>query len=856
VSRREQKEAEELSRQVGPALSQGFEGDELPEIDDYDEDFDPDLSDMNDPDMDTLPPPPLLGSTSSSSDMFGQPAETYGRAASPKLWSQALQFPQAVQFRVWKYENGIPSALGAISIRASEEDFVRAFYPSMPKKGESRAEFALRPIDLRGNELGKELGKAISEHHVTLRAMREVEEQEHEDRLDRLGGGRSGGGGGDVHVHGGGGEGGNMAFEEMGRMFEHAVEAADDRTRMLQDEVTAARDRLRADEQSRANERVQTAERATSTVEKMTERLMASDRQRADESMKAAQSHSNLQMQTLQTVFQQQGQVTREGAERQRISDERKAAQDREFYDRQRQDTEQRLTRERAEGAARREQESKEWERRRMEDRERSEAERQRASDQRKHEIESMRVDADRRDKERALELERRQQDLAQKQKEDERRWETRREVENQRRDSERQDWERRETLRREEESRRERQRTEDFQRQEARRQEERERDAGRRKEETTLQMKQLEVSAQRDREHAERMAHAAAQEREGARESVLSREKMEREGRDSQEKERDRQMQLRVKEMEIEREKGREHQERMMQMQKMQSGGGLLDQLGMETPELLAKIFGGGDDEDGGGWADAIPKTLAAIAEVASKTMGKAQPAPIVATQPQRSGPRMIAVQTPEGVRMVPASSVPQRARQRPVVQQEQPAPAPARTFEMAEEEIEDEVEAPSEDTASTESEAKLEAGAQVSTIQRGKANGVSMKQQKLARRGIRKLLKDLEKAPEEEWTGVVMAALALQPAIFHFIEAVTVYAALAEANASALLAERIVVALKGSQAIPADLLPYDESDYEARAAFRATAKANEVAAAAKVEAEKPDSETAEVVEGKSDEN
>jgi hypothetical protein len=327
VSRREQKEAEELSRQVGPALSQGFEGDELPEIDDYDEDLDPDLSDMNNPDMDTLPPPPLLGSGSNSSDMFGQPAETYGRAASPKLWSQALQFPQAVQFRVWKYENGIPSALGAISIRASEEDFVRAFYPSMPKKGESRAEFALRPIDLRGNELGKELGKAISEHHVTLRAMREVEEQEHEERLDRLGGG-GGRSGGDVHVHGGGGEGGNMAFEEMGRMFEHAVEAADDRTRMLQDEVSEARERLRADEQSRANERVQTAERATSTVEKMTERLMASDRQRADESMKAAQSHSNLQMQTLQTVFQQQGQVTREGAERQRISDERKAAQE------------------------------------------------------------------------------------------------------------------------------------------------------------------------------------------------------------------------------------------------------------------------------------------------------------------------------------------------------------------------------------------------------------------------------------------------------------------------------------------------------------------------------------------------
>ena len=879
-----QLEAERLSDFHSPALSHGLGGLDLPEDDDY---SDPDLDDMNNPDVQSLSEPPLLGGGAPASDMYGQEATTFGRAASPRLWAAASQLPQATQFRVWRYENGVPVALGAIAIDASEEDFVRAFVDSMPRPGEGRAQYRLRPVDIRGHELGKEITQTISEHHLALKTLRSMKREAEMEREGRMG--RHGRDGGDIIVQGGGDGGGGYYAEEMGRMFEHAVEAADDRTRMLQDEAIEARDRLRLEQTARFEERIKTAERASSSVEKMTEKLMQSDRARADEAMQSQRSHNNTLLQTMTTVFQQQSTAGREAADRQREVDTRKAEQDRHFFERQRLDTEQRLSRERQEAADKRSAEQQaaeanqakqavEWERRRTEDRERAEADRERAADRRKHEMEQMRLDVDRREKDRQGELQRRQQEIEDRRREEERRLDERREemrrqdderkaaavahqselarqdlvrqeAEQRRRDQEKSDWERRESVRREEEARQSQQRRDDFQREEAKRREERDRETERRREELALQMKQMETSAQRDREHAERMASSSRDEREAAREKRLNQDKLEREAREFQEKARDRQMQLQVKEMEMSREKDREHQERMMQLSKIQNGGGLTDMLGMEPPELLARIFGGAEDA-GGGWADAIPKVLGTLAEVATKTMGSRQPAQAVEAVDQP----MVAIQTPQGIKMVPAAAIQARQLAQQARNRAQPAPQerPERP-ERPETPLppQDAIVSPEavavEEPVSDAVMVGLVEGSRVSTVRRAKAAGLSLGDQRKARRGVRNLVQALGEAPESRWTGILTAAITTHVEIFHYIRSVTAYAALAEVQAEPLLVSRIVAALRSSALIPAGAIPYDEADYAAMAVALNQAEVAEVAEVAVKPAEGEPTETKE---------
>jgi len=326
---------------------------------------DPDLADLNNPDVEALTEPPVLGNRPRNSDMFGLEAETFGRATSPKLYAQAAQFPSAVQFRVWRWENGVPVALGAIDAEATEEDFVRSFKDAMPKAGEGRFQFRLRPIDIRGQELGKEFTINISEHHATLRQMRERKMREEEESrlgmngLGGMGGWNSrGGGGGDIIVNPPPSpmmpDMGSHYAEEMGRMFEQAVDSAERRTEVLQQTLETERERLRDEENRRAQERVSMAEKSADIVQKMTEKLMASDRMRADEAMKSQRDHGQLLLGTLTTVFQQQQEAARQQTERMREVDMARMSQDREFFERQRMEMEMRRQTERDEEERRR----------------------------------------------------------------------------------------------------------------------------------------------------------------------------------------------------------------------------------------------------------------------------------------------------------------------------------------------------------------------------------------------------------------------------------------------------------------------------------------------------------------------
>ena len=758
---------------------------------------DEDVDELDNPDIEDLSDAPVIGSRSLRSDLFGESAETFGRATSPKLYAQAGRMPTAVQYRVWKWENGIPVGLGVIDTEATEEDFVRTFASAMPRKGEGRAQFKMRPIDIRGAELGKEFTLTISEHHATLAALRASDD---DDRERNYRDGR-----GDVYVNGGGAADATMA-EEMGRMFESAVENAERRTELLQSTLEQERERLRMEEAKRAEERVNMAERSADVVQKMTEKLMASDRLRAEEAMRGQRDQGQLMMSTLTSVFAQQQQAAREQHDRMREADMARLAQDREFFERQRQEMELRRASEREEEDRRRRYEREEWER--------------------KRELEKAEL-ASRLERER-MEMEIKRMEI---EKERDR---VRVEIEEKRR-AEREEWERRAGMEREERERRERLEREkwerermEWERKEALRREELQRETLTRQEGLVTQQRQLELAAQRDREHAERLADMARLEREAQREALAARERGDREAREAAERERARQHDLQIKEMELSKERDREHAERMIQLTKAQNSGGLsglTDMLGMDTPELLGKIFGGGaggDGEGGGKWAEAIPAVLAALGTALAPKQ-REEPAtpdlpPGTAMVQTPNGPRLISVnalagmagapqRTPITVPRRPLPNLPEQGMLPPGATEDEAsapvseAPAPAAAPEK-----------PADDTPP-----EYAAAEGLALMGRARDAGVPLSKQRVARKAIRELIEEYASSPEESWTEKTAGAVMKQPLIIDYLSAVGVWAALVEAKTDPGLSARIVKALKASGM--ADALPFTEEDVAAKA-------------------------------------
>jgi len=751
----------------------------------YDDDEDPDIADLNNPDVETLVEPPLLGRNRQPVDLFGDSAETMGRMTSPKLYAQASQFPSAVQYRVWRWENGVPVALGAIDAEANEEDFIRQFYSAMPNKGDSRFQYRLRPIDIRGQELGKEFTINVSEHHDHLSRLREKKRREAEE---------SGGGRMDPFIINQGDGAGASYAEEMGRMFESAVESAERRTELLQGTLEEERNNLREEEKLRSEERVAMASKGAEAVQQMTERLMESDRSRSNDQMAAQKEQSKVVMGTLTTVFQQQQEAARQQSERLRENDSHRMVQDREYFERQRQDSDRQRQRERDE-----------WDQRQQSERQRMELEQKRMEEQRKFELEQMRLEAQRRDGEMERRRQQEKEDMQlrvereklemerqrEQQREERERW--RQELESKRLDEQR-GWEKKEALRREE----------------------MERERLRRQEEIQLQQKQMEMSAQRDRDHAERMMEMAKMEKEAQREGHLQREKSEREGRESSDRERARQHEIAMKDMQLSKERDREHSERMMQLSKDKGIGGIggvADLLGMDAPEVLSKIFGGGGEGEGG-WADAIPKVLGSIAEIGKAAATSKQPPTEVDGKTRRRLPNMtmVPVQTPQGVQMM---AMPQGSHPVPGTQSVPPLPdAPFTPPGMEGEQVVEEGFPPREEPILDPIELHpLVVAKDIDTLKKAKAAGIKLIEQKRARKGLRKLVEKLESAPQDEWEGLIIAAIIDDIQIYHYINAVSLYGGLAESGCSQEMADSIGAGLRGNELVPDDL-PYTEAD------------------------------------------
>lgn len=801
---------------------------------------DPDLNDLQDPEMEDLEEAPLLGGQAPPSTLFGDTAETVGRPTSPLLWAEAASMPTITRFRVWKLENGEPVSIGSISSTATEDHFVMEFYDAMPQKGQKSATFRLRPVDTNGKGIGKEITKHISEHHRQLAAIRASREaaamsqgwpgmpnMNMNPAMMNMFGGMN-------PMNGMNGMGMGVAPDngisdltaEAGRAWEAANMAAQTQTAQLQQSLEEERNRVREAERLQAEERIRLAEKSASSVEALSNRMLEMDRTRSAEVLEANRSAAAQMMQMLTTTFQQSQTGVQTLAEQQRLLDERRAQQERQTYERMQREAEERRAIERAEAAERMSRERAEAEERRRRDREEDDRRRREQEVEWTRRMEQTRLEAIERQKaeEHRLELLRLElQASAEK---------TKVEAELRERRA-REDAERQERLRKEEL--------------------EREREFIRLREDRIA--REAAIEREREREHQNRLAEAATRALAEERSRIEAREKAEREAREMAERERQRQHELQLREMEMNAQRDREyqerraqqdreHQERIVQMQKAQNSGGLSglgDLLGMDTPDLLSRIFGGGNGgEESASWVEAIPKSLAAVAEMGKAFAAVQQKQVQQQQRPQLTNRRPTVVTAPDGSRLLadttaqpmPPTQVPMPA---PMPALMSPPPQPARPRQLIKEPVVSSEKQESTSTSPvptttvvstpvndekdlTEIKAKLQdARKRVKTYIVAKKAGISVDDQKKARDAFKELFSKAKKTPETEWSAALQEVLLLTPSLLPYLQSVSLYAALVEAHVPPEMCLKLVRMLDSVKELHIrTLVPFDADDLE----------------------------------------
>ena len=675
--------------------------------------FDPDADEdveadrLNDPSIAHLDEPPLLGGRGRDTSLFGQRAATpIGRAMSPKLYAQASQFPTCSQLRIWKWQNGVPVGLGAIDASATEEDMVREYYDAMPKKGEDRCQFKMRPIDINGQEMGQEVTIVISEHHAAIQKLRRMKAAEREEELMGRGYGRY--------------EDPNVEYveqadpsatmaSEMSTMMQKMMETSDMRVRALEEALQEERDRMRQQEYERAQERVDLATNAAQGVQVITQRLMDDESRRANQAMKAQQEQSQTLMTTLTSIFAQQQAMQNASAEAQRRADQFRLEQERQRAERERIDAEDRRRREQLELEERRRRERDEYERKMREEREYTERK------------------------------------LMKEQKEMELRLQRERE--------------------------------------------------------------EMQMRMQREKEEREARDRWFAEERL-RRETIMSAEIREREA------ERQRQHQRMVKEAELSAQRDREHAERMMILSKQElsskaMGGlteilpkatGFLASMGIEPKELLQRVLAPQDEaEKPSAWAETLPKLLGVAGDVASAALrGRGDVAPMV------GGPEYMPVESYPELPEINEDIYKQRQelmRQQQLEQQMQqqraiitPPPTDAPPVERP-----PGTAIPLSETgfASPEPPPKSPAA----------EAGLTLRQQKSVRDSLRELAIGLSQSPREQWQGLIMEKIMANPDIYTYVNAMGARQAFTETGANEPLVRDVILELKASPLVPDDL-------------------------------------------------
>jgi hypothetical protein len=253
-------------------------------------------------DVENLPSSPHLRAGNRYSDILGSQASMLGgRPTSVPLFAQASSYPSVTQLRVFKLENGVPVGLGVIDAQAREEDLVRQWYTAMPRTGEGRAQFKLRPVDIDGNEIGQEMTLLISEHHADLLRIRGAMSAPATPM----------------------GMGGSAAAGLPSDILALMRDTINGTSKALDEERSRARELMA----EMARERVDLASNAASGVQAIAERMMQTESSRAEQQLKAEQQRNQQTSDSMAAFFQSQLELLR--ADREKSKDESERARER-----------------------------------------------------------------------------------------------------------------------------------------------------------------------------------------------------------------------------------------------------------------------------------------------------------------------------------------------------------------------------------------------------------------------------------------------------------------------------------------------------------------------------------------------
>ena len=316
-----------------------------------------------------VPQPPL------EDDPYNAPVT--GRPTSPPMWRDAHLHPNMPQVRVWRVINGQRVSIGAISAMAVEDEFIAHFFDNMPKRGEGRGEFVIRPLDTFGREVMAEVPlPAIDENHVTLRRIRASKE-------DPVAGGPP-----SWYNPQPAAPALSEIMSVVAQLTKPMVEAAE----TAREEAKAAREAMLLAQKQTADERIELAHRAATGIEAVADRMMSNESARNGIALQAQERTygSVAAMQQAASEREREASRERERENDSRMKREREDSDDRRRRDRE--DAETRRDREREEAKAERDRERERWDREKEENRRRDddrEKERQRAHEMRLKEVDT-----------------------------------------------------------------------------------------------------------------------------------------------------------------------------------------------------------------------------------------------------------------------------------------------------------------------------------------------------------------------------------------------------------------------------------------------------------------------------------
>jgi hypothetical protein len=274
-------------------------------------------------------------------------------------------------------------------------------------------------------------------------------------------------------------------------------------------------------------------------------------------------------------------------------------------------------------------------------------------------------------------------------------------------------------------------------------------------------------------------------------------------------EAERRRQHDMRLKELELAAQRDREHAERMMQLQALQvqnekqgsfretlkEGMETLTQFGIDPTDLVQKLLGGDNGSNAETIIGALSGVAGKVADVVKENVratGQVNAAKAQAQMMQQN-PMMGMPQ----YGMVPYGMNPQMQQQMAMQQQQQMA---MQQFEGDDSEDDSEF---LEQEPIYVGKRKVPQSEAIEPIE----IDLPLATQKSARKALRTMVRELLKTENEGWEGVITMGLVNEPSIYHYIQAVTVDYALKEAGAKSDFKADIVSALRASPLVPDEL-------------------------------------------------